>query len=216
MRMRCWKAISPCYLWAEATYTDAKGDDAVATNMASAKSDNAVILDTTNRAPEFKVKPRVLTVAENTKPNAEENDENTLDINEMIQGNIGGPIVAVDPNGDNLTYSLGGTDGGSFSIGAGTGQISVKSGTKLNREAKSSYMMTVTATDPDGASDSVDVTIMVRNVDEAPMIMVGGLAITGPSSVSYAENGTAVVATYALAGPNERLSYVIPGGRRRR
>ena len=40
-------------------------------------------------------------------------------------------------------------------------------------------------------------------MDEAPKIIVGGLAITGSASVSYAENGTDPVATYTdLAGPN--------------
>ena len=62
-------------------------------------------------------------------------------------------------------------------------------------------MVTVTATDPGGLSDSVDVTIKVTDVDEAPEIIAGGLAISGPASASYAENGTDPVATYTLAGP---------------
>ena len=62
-----------------------------------------------------------------------------------------------------------------------TGQISANM--KLDKEAKSSHMVTVTATDPDGASASIDVTIMVTDVDEAPMIEVGGLALSGPRSV---------------------------------
>ena len=45
------------------------------------------------------------------------------------------------------------------------------------------------------------VTIYVTDLDEAPVIMRGGLAISGKSSVSYAENGTAAVATYAASGP---------------
>ena len=39
---------------------------------------------------------------------------------------------------------------------------------KLNREAKDTYMVTVTATDPHGLSDSVDVAIKVTDVDEPP------------------------------------------------
>ena len=178
------------YLWAEASYTDGTVDDAVETKMASKQSANAVILDTRNGAPEFKVKPRVLSVVENTKPN---------NVDDTIQGNIA-LVTATDRNNDVLTYSLGGADAASFSIDSSTGQLSVKA--KLDREDKSSYMVTVTATDPDRASDSVDVTIMVTDEDEAPMIMVGGLAIIGPSSIPYAENGTDEVATYTLAGPN--------------
>ena len=77
------------YLWAEASYTDGKGGDDTETNMASKQSDNMAILDARNRAPEFKVKPRVLSVAENAEG-----------------ANIG-HIKATDANdGDTLTYSL--------------------------------------------------------------------------------------------------------------
>ena len=82
----------------------------------------------------------------------------------------GAVVTATDPNGDILTYSLGGADMGSFSIVQGTGQISVKTATKLDREAKATYMVTVTATDPGGLSDSVDVTIKLTDVDEVPGI----------------------------------------------
>ena len=63
------------------------------------------------------------------------------------------------------------------------GQIAVKAGTKLDRETKSTYRMTVTATDPDGLSASIDVTIMVESVDEAPEVT------GGDSRKDYPENG---------------------------
>ena len=58
-----------------------------------------------------------------------------------------------DPNGDNLTYTLGGADMASFSIDDTTGVLSTKA--KLDYETKNTYMVTVTATDPRGLSDSV-------------------------------------------------------------
>ena len=64
-------------------------------------------------------------------------------------------VTATDPNGDILTYSLGGTDAGSFDINQETGQIAVKTATKLDLETKATYRVTVTATDPGGLSDSV-------------------------------------------------------------
>ena len=85
------------------------------------------------------------------------------------------PVKADDPNGDNLTYTLSGTDAASFDIERGGdtgGQLKTKA--KLDYEAKSTYMVTVTAADPNGLSDSVDVTIKVIDVDEAPKIIVGG------------------------------------------
>ena len=46
------------------------------------------------------------------------------------------------------------------------------------------------------------VTIKVTNVDEAPMIMVGGLAISGMARVDYAEDRRDAVATYTASGPD--------------
>ena len=63
-------------------------------------------------------------------------------------------------------------------------------------------MVTVTAADPDGEMASVDVTIKVTDVDEAPKIIVGGLVVTGTSDTNYAENGMGMVATYSAAGPD--------------
>ena len=111
--------------------------------------------------------------------------------------------MANDPNDDQLTYTLGGVDAASFDIqrgGATGGQLMTKA--KLDYEAKNTYMVTVTAADPNGLSDTIDVTIMVTDVDEAPKIIVGGLVVRGTSDINYAENGTGMVATYSAAGPN--------------
>ena len=63
-------------------------------------------------------------------------------------------------------------------------------------------MVTVTAADPNGLSDTIDVTIKVTDVDEAPKIIAGGLVVRGTSDINYAENGTGMVATYSAAGPD--------------
>ena len=99
-------------------------------------------------------------IAENVAPGTA-GDENPA--------NVGEPVLAFEPNvDDNLTYRLSGNDASSFMIGSSDGQISAKM--KLDREAKSSHMVTVTATDPNGASASVGVTIKVTDVDEPPEI----------------------------------------------
>ena len=59
----------------------------------------------------------------------------------------------------------------------------------LNYEARNRYSVVVTATDPSGASDSIQVTINVTDVHDP-------VRITGVRSVRYAENGTAPVASY--------------------
>ena len=185
-------------LRATAMYTDGKGmDDAMDVSA------NAVVKDLANKAPEFdEDNDYSRTIAENVEPDTttNQNPANVKDPGTTTDS----PVTADDPNGDNLTYGLSGNDAGPFMIGSSDGQISAKM--KLNHEAKSSYTVTVTATDSNGASDSVDVTIKVINVDEAPEIMRGGLAISGMSSVSYAENGTDAVAEYTLAGPMKDMA----------
>ena len=87
-----------------------------------------------------------------------------------------------------MTYTLSGAGAGTtFEIVPATGQILTKE--KLNYEAKNSYVVTVMATDPQGASDSIDITINVTDVDEVPV--TPNLVVSGPNSRTYEENGTA-------------------------
>ena len=176
------------YLRAIATYTDGKGRD---TSMATSV---AMVEVRTDNPPEFP-----------------ETEDGKRSIGEGMSGEVGEPVRAMDMETTQLlTYSLSGTDSNSFEIKSDTddaaddrgGQISVKSGVKLDYETKKSYMVTVTATDPDNLSASIDVTIMVVDMDEAPTIMAGGLGIGGQSTISYAEDGTGMVATYSAIGPD--------------
>ena len=108
--------------------------------------------------------------------------------------------------GDTLTYSLGGTDAGSFAIDQRSGQITVKTGTKLDREAKATYMVTVTATDPGGLRDSVNVTIKLTDEDEGPEIAGDDI------SRDYRENGTGSVATLRATDPERRPVVLVASG----
>ena len=78
--------------------------------------------------------------------------------------NVGDPVTAMDADNDTLTYSLSGTDMASFAIDSDTGQLMTLAA--LDYEAMASYEVTVTATDPDIASDMITVTITVTNVEE--------------------------------------------------
>ena len=127
-------------LSARAMYTDGQGSDS-----ASAAAVNMVIVDLTNRAPMFK------------KGDVEISTD-TREVAEGTSAEVGAPVTATDPNNvdnvetDKLTYTLSGTDAASFtisSVSTDAGQISVGSGVKLDYETKKSYMVTVTATDPD-------------------------------------------------------------------
>ena len=72
--------------------------------------------------------------------------------------NIGAPVEAMDADDDTLTYSVSGMD---FAIDSATGQLMTMSA--LDYETKTSYAVTVMATDDDGAYATVAVTINVIN-----------------------------------------------------
>ena len=185
------------YLLAVVSYTDAKQnvDALMPKDMAGMVSVNPVAKDTRNRAPVFK--------DQDSDTPGTQNQSATREVAENTKANVGNPVIAEDPdpNEDPLIYRLSGADAGLFKVND-EGQIMVGSGTKLNYEGgKTTYMVTLTATDSFGDSASIDVTIMVTDVDEAPAITKGGLAITGVARVDYEENGTGMVATYSATGP---------------
>ena len=99
---------------------------------------------------------------ENVAPEFAE-DTTTREVEENTpQGeNIGGPIAAIAGDDDMLTYTLGGADASSFTIIRTTGQIKVRDA--LDYETKSSYTVTVTATDESDLSGTITVTIMVTD-----------------------------------------------------
>ena len=100
--------------------------------------------------------------------------------------NIGAPVVASDP--DVLTYSLDATGAMSFDINRATGQLITKAA--LNFEGTPTYTVTVTATDPFGATVTSGVTITVTDVNEDPMV-------TGDASIDHPESNEATVAALA-------------------
>ena len=100
---------------------------------------------------------------------------------------IGTEVSAMDDDDELLIYTLGGEDASFFDISRDTGQLLTKA--SLNFEARNRYRVVVTATDPSGASDSIQVTINVTNVHDP-------VHITGVRSVRYAENGREPVASY--------------------
>ena len=133
-------------------------------------------------------------------------DSNTLTVDEHVKAdtdvhrNVGSKVAAKDSDGDiHLTYSLSGTDEGSFTIVPATGQI--KTTRKLDYETKNSFSVVVTATDPTDRSDTINITIEVDDVAEAPDIVPDGVSVSGETDVDYNENDTAAVGTYEAEGP---------------
>ena len=203
-----------------AAYTDRRGE-----TSATAPAAAVVITNTDNRAPVFRAggvaAGKVIT-----------SDTRSVPENSVAGTGIGAAVVATDPNPlDQLTYMLSGTDAALFEILTVNdpatdptderGQIQVKAGTKLNYEAKNTYMVTVTATDPNGLSDSIDVTIMVTDVDEAPEIMRAPDSNVAPEFASATTSRTVaenMVAGEDIANPvaandanGDALTYVLGG-----
>ena len=177
------------YLRVTASYTDGEGSG----KSAQAVSDNAVqAAPLSNNAPEFSGDSATREIAENTAAGE----------------NIGSPVVATDDDDASLTYSLGGTDAKSFDIVASSGQLRTKDA--LDYEAKSSYSVTVTATDPSDASDSIIVTITVTDVEEAPEFPAGeSRARSVAENTAAGRNiGSPVAAT---DGDGDSLTYSLGG-----
>ena len=95
---------------------------------------------------------------------------------------IGLPIGATDADNDPLTYSLSGDDASSFTLNTASGQISTTA--DLDFETKSTYQLTVSATDGEGGADSIAVTIQVTNVNEPPDQMDRPTAAGGFEQIS--------------------------------
>ena len=117
----------------------------------------------------------------------------SIDENSASGANVGAAVRAGDADGDRLTYSLTGTDAGSFTINSSTGQIMVGTGTMLDFEDKASYTVTARVTDG-SASDRITVNITVTNVDDMGEVTfwVGSVALTMPPQVDEAITGLVV------------------------
>ena len=103
------------------------------------------------------------------RPPVFSNDESitlTAVENSTAQQKIGNPVSASDDDGDDLTYTLSGADAAAFDIDSDTGQLLTK--TPLDYEAKQSYSVQVDATDAHGGTATIEVTILVTNIDELP------------------------------------------------
>ena len=120
-------------------------------------------------------------------------DTRTVDENERAGTNVGAPVVATDADTDRLSYFLSGTDAAAFEINSSSGQLRTRAA--LDYEAKQSYQVDVTATDPSGGFGEVTVTIGVGNVQEA-----GSLALLPLQPV------VGIELTATLADPDGRVS----------
>ena len=89
--------------------------------------------------------------------------------NSAAGADVGGPVTAADTDGDDLTYTLEGTDAASFTIVSTSGQIQTKTGVTYDHELHPEYSVTVKADDGNGGTDTIAVTINITDVEEPPL-----------------------------------------------
>ena len=129
------------YLKITVTYTDGHGPNKTATA-------SAMVPPSSNSPPRFSETAPTRSIAENSAAGTA----------------VGAPVRATDPDGDSLTYTLGGSDAATFSIGRTSGQLMSRAA--LDYETKPSYSVGVTARDNRGGSDTTTVAVAVTNVEE--------------------------------------------------
>ena len=110
-----------------------------------------------NNAPAFTAAEISRSIYENTAPGYD----------------VGDPLTATDHDiaqGDSISYTLGGTDAASFSISSATGQLTVGTGVVVDYETKTSYSVTVTASDLYSGTATIAVTVQVVDIDEVGLL----------------------------------------------
>ncbi len=203
------------YLKAMVTYTDRTYDeDNIADNndapfmsfMNTAVSDSTTPVrnNPANQAPKFTEGASTFRVVEENRMAVMADPNEDLETStDAPADNVGEPVTATDADDDTPTYTLGGADKDMFRI-RNNGQIEIGDKAMLDYEKKNRYEVTVTATDSSNMANnsaSIDVTIYVTDLDEAPTISTG-LAVSGPPRADYAEDRTDAVATYTASGPD--------------
>ena len=148
-------------------------DNAAAGRQASAETANPV----RNDPPEFPSSTVALTVDENSPSGT----------------SVGEPVTAADPNRDEISYSITGSDG--FTVDPDTGQIMVAPGEMLDHETQPVHTLTATATDAHGDSDSMTVTVNVANAEEP-----------GTLTLTHGTLRTGTEITAALSDPDGNVS----------
>ena len=150
-------------------------------------------------------------VFSDSKPTTRSIDENTA-----TDMNIGTAVSATDedtlPSADTLTYTLSGTDAASFDIDSSSGQI--KTNAALDHETNASLSVTVTVTDngsTPGLTDTIDVTININDVNEAPVFTEGEAATRSVNENVTAGTGIGAVVSATDVDDGDSLTYTLSG-----
>ena len=127
-------------------------------------------------------------------------------VTENSAGAIVGALNANDPDGDTITYSIANSgDGASFEID-GSNNLKLKSNVTADEDVKSSYSITINATDGNETASKL-FTINVAGANDAP-------TLSAPTGGSVTEDASTSVVTGSLTGSdpeNDTLVYLVDG-----
>ena len=106
-------------------------------------------------------------------------NDQSFSINEnSANGTVVGTVVASDPDGNTLSYSItAGNTSSAFAINASTGALTVANSAALDFETISKFSLTVRVADPAGLSDTAIVTVNLIDVNETPTGAANGKII---------------------------------------
>ena len=154
---------------------------------------------TFNSAPDYETKTSytaTVTASDGTNSATQDITVNILDANDsapVFTSSAGfsaaenqksiGTITTTDPDNDTVTYSLSGTDASSISINSSSGLLAFNSAPDY--ETKSSYSVTVTASDGTN-STAQTITVTITDVDDVAPVF------TSNATFSAAENQTSI------------------------
>ncbi|MEE9363632.1 MAG: BspA family leucine-rich repeat surface protein [Cellulophaga sp.] len=127
-----------------------------------------------------------------------------------------GKVVATDPEGETLTYSITANSANLFMIST-TGNLSLVAGTSLDYETATTHDLTVQVSDGD-LSATAQITINVTDVDEVPNIaaqtftIAEDLAANGTIGIVVATDPNNDAITYSLTNEtNASTTFIMDG-----
>ena len=177
------------YLRAVASYTDPLGAGKTAWSAAAYVKP----VPDPNQTPDFQV---------NTGSGYDCPEDETADVCLSIKrhappgSEIHYPGYVYITDHDQVRYSKGGADAAKFHIGPLSGDLYTTDAHAYdNPGTDGKFEITITATDPSGRSDSIDVAL-------SPSGSAGSPTVRGPEEIRYPENGTWPLATYSATASN--------------
>ena len=134
------------------------------------------------------------------------NPTETFTVVENTTSGTLGMVTATDPENQTVVYSVEGTGADDFnhdfSLDSSTGEITVKSNATIDFETKSSYTVSIRATDTAGSNSAVEVTINVTNADDVGSVELsaGTPALSEPVTASVSDqDGSVTVQSWSWA-----------------